>query len=225
LHVETIKASKTPAAAQWTTDLVSTLEQAKVYLQQAKDRQKSYADAKRSEVTFALHDQVLLCTTNLKPKFGTRKLYPRWLGPFKVTKVVNDVAYQLDLPSSMKIHNVFHVSLLKPYKSDGSVKPPPAPLAVDGHLEYEVEDLLGVRQVKAGTKFRQEFLVKWKGYGHEHCTWEPEKNLTNCSDILSLFWKAQALKQAPSQKTPELRPAEASAEPAVATGSKRRRRR
>jgi hypothetical protein len=224
LHVETIKASKTPAAAKWTNDLVSTLAQAKVYLQQAKDRQKSYADAKRKEISFAVGDQVLLATTNIQPKAGTRKLYPRWLGPFKVTRIVNDVAYQLELPPSIRIHNVFHVSLLKPYKTDGSVQPPPPPVAIDGHLEWEVEDLLGVRQVKAGTKFRQEFLVKWKGFGHEHCTWEPETNLTNCSAILSLFWKAQALKQAKDQPktTEQQQPAKATVEN---TSSKKRRQR
>ena len=196
LHIETIKLSKTPAAAKWTNDLISTLDKAKLALQQAKDRQKSYADANRKETTFSVGDKVLLATTNLSPKAGTRKLFPRWLGPFTVTKVVNDVAYQIELPPSMKIHNVFHVSLLKPFHHDGKTQPPPPPVTLDGHLEYEVEDLLGVRKVKAGSKFRQEFLVKWKGYGHEHCTWEPETHLTNCSELLSLFWKAQALKQA-----------------------------
>jgi hypothetical protein len=41
---------------------------------------------------------------------------PRRYSPFKITKKISPVAYQLDLLQSMKIHNVFHVDLLSPYK-------------------------------------------------------------------------------------------------------------
>lgn len=64
---------------------------------------------------------------------------PKYIGPFPVVKKVNPVAYELDLPACMKIHNVFHVYLLNEYQTDGSVHPPPPPMLVDGELEYEVE--------------------------------------------------------------------------------------
>ena len=38
---------------------------------------------------------------------------------------------------------------------------------------------------------KKEFLVKWLGYGPEHNTWEPETNLTNCTEVLQTFWDAQ----------------------------------
>jgi hypothetical protein len=64
-------------------------------------------------VQYALGDEVLLSTKNIKIKSaGTRKLLPRWLGPFIITQEVNEVAYKLELPASLKIHPVFHVSLL-----------------------------------------------------------------------------------------------------------------
>ena len=47
---------------------------------------------------------------------GTHKLLPKRYGPFSIIKKIGNVAYQLDLPTSMKIHNVFHVDLLLPYK-------------------------------------------------------------------------------------------------------------
>ena len=44
------------------------------------------------------------------------KLGPRQVGPFKITRIVNPVAFQLELPSHWKKHNVFHVLLLTPFK-------------------------------------------------------------------------------------------------------------
>ena len=64
-------------------------------------------------------DRVLLSTANLSLKMtGATKLMPKFVCPFSIVKKVNYVAYQLDLPATMKVHNVFHVSLLKPYVED-----------------------------------------------------------------------------------------------------------
>ena len=41
-------------------------------------------------------------------------------------------------------------------------------------------------------------LVKWLGYGPEHNTWEPEANLTNCSEVLPTFWDAARILKAPA---------------------------
>ena len=68
------------------------------------------------------------------------------------------------------------------------MQPPPPPIEIDDSLEYEVERVLDHRSVKRGKGTKQEFLVKWLGYGPEHNTWEPQKNLTNCKDILKEYW-------------------------------------
>ena len=80
----------------------------------------------------AIGSNVLLATTNLCLKtVGTRKLIPRWAGPFKVTGV-GGMSYRLDLPACMhQIHNVFHISLIKQYRSDGRTQPPPPPELVE----------------------------------------------------------------------------------------------
>jgi hypothetical protein len=56
---------------------------------------------------------MLLSTSNIKLKMPrARKLLPRWIGLFKVLKKVGKVAYELELLETLKIHDVFHISLL-----------------------------------------------------------------------------------------------------------------
>jgi hypothetical protein len=182
---------KVPAVRSMIQNMHDAISEAKRCLHAAQQRQKAYADTRRRDVEFKVGDQVLLSTKNLTLKMvGSSKLMPRYVGPFTVVKKVNQVAYQLDLPPCMKIHNVFHVSLLDAYKADGAVHPPPPPTLVDGELEYEVERILLHRDKhpRQNYKIKREFLIKWLGYGPENNTWEPEVNLKNCPELLSEYW-------------------------------------
>jgi hypothetical protein len=129
-------------------------------------------------------------------------LYPKFVGPFQITEVVNDTSYRLELPKSMPIHDVFHTSLLKEYIPSRMAKPPPVPIEVDGELEYEVSRILTHREKKCrssksgGMNIKKEYLIEWLGYGAEHNTWEQEGNLTNCSEILKEYWADQSKRQA-----------------------------
>lgn len=180
-----------PAVEAFVTSISEALHQAKVNLKAAQDRQKSYADQHRRELEFSIGDKVLLSTKNLKLKTtGPRKLFPKYVGPFTVVERIGKVAYKLDLPPHMRCHPVFHVSILQPYRCDGRVQPPPVPVAVDGDLEYEVEDILQHRDTRRGTRTVRSYLVKWLGYGPEHNTWEPERNL-NCDELIAKYWKGK----------------------------------
>jgi len=101
---------------------------------------------------------------------GTRKLLMKWMGPFTIVKVDNEVAYQVKLPDGWRMHDGVHVSLLKPYYSNGEHQPPPPALLVDGEEEEEILTHEPRSMTKGDNKTT--FLVKWKGFGHEHNTIE-----------------------------------------------------
>jgi hypothetical protein len=101
-----------------------------------------------------------------------------WYGPFRIIKEVLPVAYQLELPSEWKIHDVFHTSLLSPYTETNAhgpnyVRPPPD--LVGGEREYEVECIINHRHTGRGK--RLQYLIKWKGYPESDNTWEPTSHL------------------------------------------------
>jgi hypothetical protein len=170
-----------PAGKLFVENIQKAVKRAKEVWAAAQQRQKMHADSKRKDVQFAPGDMVLLSTANIILRTpGTQKLLPRFIGPFKVLKQVGTVAYKLKLPDAMKVHPVFHVSLLKAYRADGPIQPPPLPLTFeDGLPLYEVERVLKHRDKNSqGQKLRvRQYLIKWKGYGVENNTWEPETNL------------------------------------------------
>jgi hypothetical protein len=193
--------SRVPAAEAFAQDMRAALRRARECLHAAQQRQKHYADAKRSDLVLAVGDEVMLRTSNISLKTtGTAKLLPRWIGPFQVLERVGELAYKLDLPASLKrVHPVFHVSLLKPYHSEGRRQPlPPPPVLQDeeGPL-FEIDTVLTHRQVKRGRARtpRTEYLISWKGFGPEHNSWEPEVHLTQAA--LDAYWGPDAAPRPP----------------------------
>ncbi|KAJ9534604.1 hypothetical protein QJQ45_002896 [Haematococcus lacustris] len=121
----------------------------------------------------------------------------------RLLRMIGKVAVQLHLPPSWnRMHNVFHVSLVKPYwgnQTPNLAAPPPVQW-LKGEPVYEVEKLLAHRVVKLKGRNRGksrpkskeakkglEFLVRWAGYSEEHDTWEPQKNLLNCEEAMQAY--------------------------------------
>jgi hypothetical protein len=99
----------------------SMLRKVQQNLKEAQDRQKSYANQKRRHLEFQVGDHIYLKVKARKSslKLGNfSKLAPRFCGPFDILARIRPVAYQLALSANLKIHNVFHVSLLKNYIHD-----------------------------------------------------------------------------------------------------------
>jgi hypothetical protein len=97
------------------------LVQIRQNLKISQDRQKCYADRKRTPREFKTGDHVYLRVRPGKSSLRMRacaKLAPRYYRPFEVLDRVGRVAYRLALPPTLKAHNGFHVSLLKKYAHD-----------------------------------------------------------------------------------------------------------
>ena len=134
-------------------------------------------------------DWVLLSTRNLHLA-TVRKLRQRFVGPFQVLQRVGQTAYKLDLKGRfVGVHDVFHVSQLRPHIPGGSSATPPDPVEIDGEAQYEVESLLRHRAQRGGTRY----LVRWTGYGPEHDEWIHEDNLGHAKALLDQYKRAHGL--------------------------------
>ncbi|KAJ9532097.1 hypothetical protein QJQ45_003814 [Haematococcus lacustris] len=171
-----LDATTNNAAQNFARVMKNNLEKAKLALDAARKRQKAYYDLMhRDENEIVVGSEVLLRTKHLKFKNpGSPKLLPLYIGPFQVTQKVNDVAFRIKLPETFKIHDVFHASKLKPFLAGPGMMVPPPPLEEGDGLYFTVNHLLQHRKNKQG---RDEYLVRWSGYGPEHDTWEPASNL------------------------------------------------
>ena len=145
-------------------------------------------DRRKSTFTpFKQGDRVWLDTRNLKTNYH-KKIGPKREGPFKIMKVIGPVTYQLALPRSWKIHNVFHAILLRQYRETevygaNYLRPPPD--LIEGEEIYEVDNIL--RHRKRGRGYQ--YYVKWKGYPISEATWEPEEVFSDDGDLLSQYKK------------------------------------
>ena len=150
-------------------------------LKAATDRQKSYADLKRKDIEFAIGDKVFLKVSPWKKvlRFGKKgKLSPRFIGPYEIIERVGPVAYRLALPPELdRIHNVFHVSMLRRYRSDPSHVIPAETIDVQSDLTYEEEPVkILAREIKE-LRNKKIPLVKvlWRNHKAEEATWESEE--------------------------------------------------
>ncbi|CAI7858988.1 unnamed protein product [Closterium sp. NIES-54] len=183
-HPLTPQQPTVPATVQPAHDFVTTMQQlwdrTHKRLQDIQSSQKHLADRHQRDHTIAVGDHVLLDTCNLNLGHLPSKLRPRFCGPFLVEERVTPVTFCLRLPASWKIHNAFHVQLLKPYQDPNKLytgrQPPPPPLVlVNDELEYEVESVIAHRCRRHGAL---EFLVRWKGYDISEDSWVSEEDMS-----------------------------------------------
>jgi len=161
-----------PAANDFVGRFSENLARAKDALHRAQQRQEKYANQHRRDAEFSAGDKVLLSTKYLNlhlPEGAIPKLYPDYTGPLKVLEVISPVADKLKLPPTMKCHNVFHISLLKPadFFSDEFLNAfGMHPVRVENNQAYfSVDFIMGHKPCTAKCHAEtKRYLIKWAKY-------------------------------------------------------------
>ena len=149
----------------------------------AQDRQKSYANNHRRDLEFEVGDMVFLRISPWKGvlRFGKHgKLSPRYIGPYRIVERIGDVAYRLEFPFDLdRIHDVFHVSMLRKYIPDPSHVLTEQPVEIQENLTYEEEPVQIVDHREQVLRNKTIPLVKvlWRSHTVEEATWEPEAQM------------------------------------------------
>ncbi|KAL0151632.1 hypothetical protein M9458_053033 [Cirrhinus mrigala] len=125
---------------------------------------------------------------------------PRYIGPFRILRQINDVTYQLQLPPRCRIHPTFHVSLLKPFSPSATDTPgaeaePPPPEVLEQSSVFTVREILD-SQRRGG---RLEYLIDWEGYGPEERSW------VNRDDVLDPLLLLEFHRSHPNRPAPRSR--------------------
>ncbi|XP_073049466.1 uncharacterized protein [Primulina eburnea] len=169
-----------PELVQQTSDVVALIQER---MKIAQSRQKSYADVRRRPLAFEVGDHVFIKIAPLKGvmRFGKKgKLSPRYIGPFEILDKIGDRAYRLALPPDLdRMHNFFHVSMLRKYLPNPSHVLRHESLDLLPNLSYkEVPVLILDRKIKV-LRNKEIGIVKflWRNHMIEEATWEPEEEM------------------------------------------------
>ena len=176
------------ASAKFINKLKANLIEARDNIILAQEQQRAAANAHRRPEMFAVGDKVLIQATALRtlsvqalrPK---SKLDLKFEGPFTITKLVGDNAFEVDLPVRYGVHNVFNITKLKRYYPDESFpgRTPPKPPVDMSHAsgpEYVIHDILARKRLRGrqganpNDPRRFEYLTHWEGERQDESTWE-----------------------------------------------------
>ncbi|ETO70507.1 hypothetical protein F444_13012 [Phytophthora nicotianae P1976] len=150
---------------------------------------KYFHDRNRPTYRLAEEDQVLLDTSNLDLHHlgttGSRKLAPRFIGPYPVLSATKPDTYKIGMPPGLRLHDEFHVSYLRPYIIDANprrLNDVPRLITRDGHDGLQVQAILD-RRVRKNTVM---FKIRWYGRDNKD-SWEPEANLGQVRGLIERF--------------------------------------
>ena len=153
----------------------------KVQLEWIKDKEKK-------QHVYRKGDQVWLDGRDIKTYQPTAKLVPKHHRPFPIQRISSPINYQLILPEQWKIHNVFHVDLLTPYREmefHGANHTRPPPDLNREEEQYKVEQVLDEHNY--GRWKKKQYLVRWKGYPDSDNQWLDAEDMENTQELIAEF--------------------------------------
>ncbi|KAL2243565.1 UNVERIFIED_CONTAM: Retrovirus-related Pol polyprotein from transposon [Sesamum indicum] len=178
--IEGLRQLERPELVQETVDKIKTVKKC---LKAAQNRQKSYVDKHRRDMENQVGEKVFLKVSPLRGILRflkQRKLSPRYTGPHKILEGVGPLAYWLALPTELsQIHDVFHVSMLRRYRSDPRHILHELVIEISEGLTYveEPTEILDRSIKKLRNKEIPMVKVKWSHHSPREVTWEVEENM------------------------------------------------
>ena len=145
-------------------------------------------DKEKKQHVYRVGDQVWSDGCNIKTYHPTTKLALKCHGPFPIKRALSTITYQLTLPEQWKIHDVFHVDLLTPYRETefhGPNYARPPPDLIREEEQYKVEQVLDEHNYRCWRK--KQYLVKWKGYPDSDNQWLDAKDMENAQELIAKF--------------------------------------
>ena len=220
--------SRSKSAEELAAELKDLMAICKETLQHAQEWQTKAHNKGTKPRSYAPGDKVWLNSKYIKTK-RNRKLEAKFFGPFRVLQPVGKQAYKLELPKRWRIHDVFHVSLLEQDTTrKGRVDEKIAEqlkFEAGNDEEYEVEGTLDsavyAKESEAGHLPGLYYLVSWKGYAEDECTWEPAAAIKHLRKIVKAYHEGNPTK--PTATSPPIDTAPPMAKPTVKPKSKRKR--
>jgi len=168
-------------------DTLKNLKQARASLQEAAQRQRLRNALLTRPHEYAVGDEVLLSTENIVLRLPSKKLSPKFVGPFRILELrgKNAVVCNIKIEPTGRfkaLHDIVNMEYLRPYNEHSeNVGPPPhhlsvKPVAVEPLGEwYQIAEILDHRG-RAGPA--QQCLVRWEGFDVSHDSWVPRRDIT-----------------------------------------------
>ncbi|CAM8954211.1 unnamed protein product [Rhodiola kirilowii] len=167
-----------PAAVESTLLTRDTiLRNLQANIRRAQIRMEQQANAHRLDKSFAVGEWVYI---HLQPyrqtsvkSGGSNKLSKRFYGPFEITDRIGMVAYRVALPPAARIHNVFHVSLLRKCPDPTSAHTHQLP---DSFIHFRPAptpaEVLATRRIRSTNGCSSQLLIRWEGQPASDASWE-----------------------------------------------------